>query len=187
MIEDYRGYPNIIVGDCEMSIPIQSIEESLSVSYVSSVVGKSGASFDIVTNDYGVDVSVRRIDKFKGQLIDVGVSFDCQLKATINWAVEPASIVYDMEADAYNKLVYRYKNSALPCLLVLLCLPKDERDWLTISEDELRMKKCCYYQLVNGEFTNNTSSVRIRIPRENIFSPEAVKRLIEKVRLGELV
>ncbi|MDR3599464.1 MAG: hypothetical protein P4L49_03105 [Desulfosporosinus sp.] len=62
-----------------MTIPIQSIEESLSVSYVSSVVGKSGASFDIVTHDYGVDVCVRRVDKFKRKVIDVGVSFDCQL------------------------------------------------------------------------------------------------------------
>lgn len=170
-----------------MSVPIQSIEESLSISYVSSVVGKSGASFDIVSRDFGVDVCVRRIDRFRGQLIDVGVSFDCQLKATKNWSEESVSIVYDMEADAYNKLVYRRKNSTSPCLLVLLCLPQDETEWLHISEEELKLRKCCYYYLVNGEATDNRRSIRIRIPRLNIFSPESVKDLIEKVRLGELV
>ena len=60
----------------------------MSVSYVSAVVAKAGASFDIVSRDYGVDVCVRRIDKFNGMLMDMGVSFDFQLKSTTNWDID---------------------------------------------------------------------------------------------------
>ncbi|KUO52220.1 MAG: hypothetical protein APF76_04050 [Desulfitibacter sp. BRH_c19] len=169
-----------------MTVMIQNIEESLSVSYVSSVVAKSGASFDITSKDYGVDVSVRRVDRFNGKLMDMGVSFDCQLKATTNWAAEEEAIVYDLEVDTYNKLVYRHQNSSIPCLLVLLCLPKEEDDWLNISEEEIILRKCSYYFYLDGAPTKNKNTVRIRIPRTNVFSPDAVIKLIEKVRLGEI-
>lgn len=169
-----------------MAVSIQNIEESLSVSYVSAVVAKAGASFDIVSRDYGVDVCVRRVDKFNGQLMDMGVSFDCQLKATINWTEEGSHIIYDLEADAYNKLIYRHQASTTPCLLVLLCLPKDQEEWLIFSEDEMNLRKCCYYYYVQGEMTNNKRSIRIRIPKCNKLSPEIIGKLIDDVKLGAL-
>lgn len=169
-----------------MAVLIQNIEESLSVSYVSSIVAKSGASLDLTSRDYGVDVSVRRVVRFDGKMMDMGVSFDCQLKATINWLEEDATIVYDLEVDTYNKIIYRHQNSTTPCLLILLCLPGDEAEWLQISEEELKLRKCCYYYYINGEPTNNRRTVRIRIPKANIFSPDAVNQLIERVRLGEI-
>lgn len=116
----------------------------------------------------------------------MGVSFDCQLKATVNWKEEETSIVYDLEADTYNKIIYRHQNSTIPCILVLLCLPTEEAEWLHISEEELKLRKCCYYLYINGEPTNNKETIRIRIPRTNVFSPDAVKELVEKVRLGEI-
>lgn len=167
-----------------MSVKLQNIEESLSVSYVSAIVAKSGASFDIVTRDYGVDVCVRNIDSYDGQLIDMGVAFDCQLKSTINWKLEEDFVVYDIEADTYNKLIYRHKSLACPCILLLLCLPKEESEWLNITEDELKLKKCCYYYYISGIPTGNKETKRIRIPRENVFSPEAVNKLINDVYSG---
>ncbi|KZS43950.1 hypothetical protein AWU65_28145 [Paenibacillus glucanolyticus] len=169
-----------------MAVSVQNIEESLSVSYVSAVVAKAGASFDIVSRDYGVDVCVRRIDKFNGMLMDMGVSFDFQLKSTTNWEVDGSFIVYDIEADAYNKLIYRHNASATPCLLVLLCLPKDSNEWICLSEDELKLRKCGYFFYVRGEMTPNKRSTRIRIPRDNVLTPEAIKKLINEVGSGVL-
>lgn len=167
-----------------MSVTIQSIEESLSVSYVGAVVSKSGASFDIVGRDYGVDVCVRSIDYFEGQYIDMGVLYDCQLKATVNWKLEEDDIVYDIEADTYNKLVYRHTRSTYPCILILLCLPKEKSEWVSITEDELKLKKCCYYYYICGVPTSNKESMRVRIPRSNIFSPEVVMKLVADVQSG---
>lgn len=170
-----------------MSVSIKNIEESLSVSYVSAIVAKSGASFDIVSRDYGVDICVRRVEKFGGNYMDMGVSFDCQLKSSINWDADDKHIIYDLEAKTYNKLVYRHMNSTTPCFLVLLCLPRNEDNWICISENELNLRKCCYFYYIDGEPTMNKSTIRIKIPRKNLFSPDIVNNIINKVLVGEIV
>lgn len=167
-----------------MAVTLQHIEESLSVSYVSAVVGKAGASFDIVTRDYGVDVCVREIDNYNGKAMDMGVVYDCQLKSTINWEIKKDYIVYDLESDTYNKLVYRHSKSSYPCILILFCLPKKKSEWLTITENELILKNCCYYCYIKGNRKGNKKTVRIKIPRSNIFSPSVVNKLIEDVHFG---
>jgi hypothetical protein len=167
-----------------LSIKIQHKEEFLSLSYISAVIAMSGYPIDVTTHDYGVDVSVRRVDSVEGKLMDMGVVFDCQLKATINWSLEESAIVYDLDAETYNKLTYRHQNNIYPCFLMVLCLPKEETDWLHLTEEELNIRKCCYYYYVNGEPTSNTRTVRIRIPREQIFSPETILKLCRDVRSG---
>ena len=79
----------LCLGGKKMSVTLQHIEESLSVSYVS----------DIVTRDYGVGVCVREIDNFKGKVMDMDIVYDCQLKSTMNWEIKKDYIVYDLEAE----------------------------------------------------------------------------------------
>ncbi|MFT6338776.1 MAG: hypothetical protein ACI9QN_002123 [Arcticibacterium sp.] len=169
-----------------MAVPIQSIEESLSVAHVGAIVAISGATFNLVPNDYGVDVSVRNIQSYNGKLMDLGTSFDCQLKSTINWSEKDGYIIYDVDIDTYNKLIFREKNSSIPCLLVVLCLPRDQSQWLTSSKEGLLLKKSCYFYHLKGEFNNNKNQARIKIPIENRLTPKAVQELIAKVKIGEL-
>jgi hypothetical protein len=169
-----------------MAVPIQSIEESLSVAHVGAIVSKAGATFNLVPNDYGVDVSIRNIQSFNGKLMDLGTSFDCQLKSTINWSEKSGHIIYDVEIDTYNKLIYRGRNSSIPCLLVVLCLPRDESQWVTFTEKGLLLQKSCYYFHLKGEFHENKTQARIKIPVDNLLTPEAVQQLIALVKVGEL-
>ncbi|WYD81437.1 MAG: DUF4365 domain-containing protein [Candidatus Electrothrix gigas] len=169
-----------------MTIPIQSIEESMSVSWVSAIVSRAGATYDIVNHDYGVDLTVRRVDSIGGKRMDMGGIFDCQLKATINWGTDDEFVIYDLDADTYNKLLYRKDNSTIPCFLVVMCLPKDNKEWICVSEESLTIKKCCYYFSVSGEPTTNKSTVRVKIPREQLLTPSTIKSLILKVQNGDL-
>lgn len=170
-----------------MAVNIKSIEESLSVSYVGSVVAKTGVLYDIVPKDYGVDVCVRNVDYFDGKMMDTGVAFDIQLKATIKWKLDGENIIYDLEASTYNKLVYRHNQNTYPCILVLLCLPREQEKWLEITEEVLSMRKCCYFVYINGDnYTENSATTRIRIPRSNILTPEAVEKLMTDVKMGVL-
>lgn len=164
-------------------ISTQHIEESLSLSYVNAVVSKTGQVFDVISRDYGVDGSVRKIDSIDGKLIDMGAIFDCQLKASKNWSENETEIIYDIKADAYTRLAVRRKYSTLPCYLILMCLPKDESQWLRITENELILKRSCYYYQVPDQQTQNTSSVRIKIPKINLFDCEALNALL-KYRLS---
>ncbi len=169
-----------------MTVPIQSIEESLSVAHVGAIVSRAGATFNLIPNDYGVDVSVRKIQSFNGKLMDLGTAFDCQLKSTINWQEKNGFIIYDVEIDTYNKLIFRQKNSSIPCLLVILCLPRDKTQWLVMSEEGLLLKKNCYFLHLKGNMSDNKNQTRIKIPVENRLTPESVTKLIEKEKIGEL-
>ena len=169
-----------------MSKPIKNIEESLSVAYSTAVLAHSGYSVDYVDEDYGTDISVRNIKKFNNKYIDIGTIFDCQLKATVNWKIENELVIYDMKAEAFNRLVFRNKNSSIPIILVLLCLPKSQNEWLDITKEELMIKNCCYYYYINSEETSNKEQIRIKIPIKNKFHPNEIKILVEQINSGNL-
>lgn len=170
-----------------MAVPVQSIEELLSISYVTAVAVKAGVTFDLVRRDFGVDLSIRQIKSFGGKLMDMGVLFDCQLKASINWIQEQDNIAYDLDVMSYNKLVWRYQEPSTPCILLLLCLPRDQNQWLNLTEEQLILRKCCYWTRITGPESPNKSSVRIRIPRSQMFTPDVIRRLISKIKRGESI
>lgn len=167
-------------------LPTQTIEELLSVSYVSAIIARSGFAPNYIAKDYGVDLEVRRIGINSNQRIDLGCFLDLQLKASVNWTLDDEHVVYDLDADAYNRLIFRRDNSSIPCALVLCCLPRDEATWLHVCEDELRIKKCCYYHFLDGTETGNSSTKRIRIPRTQLLTPQTLTDLKATLFSGAL-
>lgn len=167
-------------------LPTQTIEELISVSYVSAIIAHSGFAPNAVAKNYGIDLEVRNIGKHRNKRIDLGAFLELQLKASINWIAEDKHVVFDLEVDAFNRLVFRRDNSSMPCALVVCCLPRDEEAWLNVTEEELTIRKCCYYHFIDGAETKNTSSQRIRIPRNQLLTPESLHELKQKLYEGAL-
>ena len=167
-------------------LPVQTIEELISVSYVSAIIARSGYAPNSISEDFGIDLEVRNISSYENKRIDMGAFLSLQLKASVNWSLEDDYVVYDMESDAFNRLVFRRDKSSLPCALVLCCLPKDQSLWMAVCEDELTIKKCCYYYFVEGPESSNSSSKRIRIPRSQLLTPESLLSLKERLFMGEV-
>lgn len=165
-------------------LPVQSIEELLSVAYVSAVVARSGFVPNSVQHDFGVDMSVRRIGAFGNRRIDLGTFLDLQLKASVSWSLTDKHLAFDLEADAYNRLILRRENAATPCALVVCCLPRDDSSWLSVHEDELILKKCCYYHFLSGSQTTNRASQRIHIPRSQVLTPQSLKEIDGAIKAG---
>jgi hypothetical protein len=163
------------------------IEEALSRAYVFAVAGRAGVNISGSVKDYGTDGTFKRVIIFEGNLMENGFPLDFQLKASIDCKIEPNFVVYDMKADAYQKLAYRRNNGSTPQILILLALPPDAEQWMGHSEDALLIRQCCYWYLVDKDFTENTSSVRIRIPRSQQFTTGALEELLTKAESGELV
>lgn len=166
-------------------LPVQTIEELLSVAYVSAVVARSGFVPNSVQHDFGVDLSVRRIGAVGSRRIDLGTFLDLQLKASVSWSLTDEHLAFDLDADAYNRLIIRREQAATPCALVVCCLPRDESTWLDVREDELVLKKCCYYHFLDGTQTKNSSSKRIHIPRSQILTPQSLKDIDSAIKAGE--
>jgi len=118
--------------------------------------------------------------KFAG----TGFLFHCQLKATTTSELRDHNVIYDMKVEAYNKLV-GWEGSS-PCILVLFRLPKNSNEWLSLDEEQLLLKNCCYWEHVTGSHSTNNSRKRLIIPRSQTFTPDTVIELLEKVSKGEL-
>lgn len=169
-----------------MTITQQHREEQLSRAYVHAVVAHAGLIFEPATTDYGVDGAIRVVRNRDGRRIVCGHSLDVQLKATTGWYHDNDEIVYDVEAKTYNDLVDRFNEArGTPMILVLLCLPENESDWLSITIDQLVLRHCCYWCRVGGTRTNNTSTQRIRIPRSHLLDQSTVRNLLDRVQKGE--
>ncbi|MCX6038365.1 MAG: hypothetical protein NTW99_10845, partial [Chloroflexi bacterium] len=55
-------------------------------------------------------------------------------------------------------------------------------EWLVCTENCLELRHCCYWIFLEGDPTPNTSSKRVSIPRNQIFDPNAVTSLLDRLR-----
>ena len=149
-------------------------QECLSLACVHAVTGKAGVNLHVGSrHDYGVDGTFRPVINLNGRRVESGFPVDFQLKSTINWEYKGDFVVYDLEAKTYNDMIGRAEN-AIPLILLLLCLPRNSAIWLAGTETELILRHCCYWMKLSGEPTGNDTKKRIRIPRSNLLTPDAV-------------
>ena len=155
-------------------------EEALSRAYVRAVAGFVG--YVVSETDFDRD----GIDRHIHAGGDFNPAIGLQLKATIGLGdVHPDGCYHynDLPAGNYDRLI---RPSQTPRYLVLLALPRDESEWLTVSVDDLIMRRCAYWVSLFGlPVSDNRRSVTVRIPAENLFTPEALPELLERSRRGE--
>ena len=108
---------------------------------------------------------------------------DVQLKATTTLGpVKDGSLVFPLKAGNYEDL---RKRTMIPKVLVVLDLPKDEEQWLTVEPLRLVLRKCAYWLTLTGfPARDNKETVTVRIPAQNIFDMEAVRELMRRVESG---
>jgi hypothetical protein len=170
-------------------ITTQHIQEDLSRAYVQAVAGMAGllVSINGRSHDYGVDGTFHQVTLLKSRRVESGFNLDFQCKASIDWTRESTEVVYDLESQTYNDLIFRSrKTGATPLILILLCLPADQSVWLHFDETRMLLKECSYWHQLTGQETDNKNSRRIRIPRTQMLDPKALGELLERVEQGSL-
>jgi len=159
-------------------IPRSHRQEFLSRAYVRAVAAQAEVTCGDFGQDYGIDMYLRGIERDDHRYLDSGPQIDLQLKSTTTAEVRDQDILYDLDVRAYNLL--RKTPVQRPCLLVLLVLPEDESLWFAQSAEELVMRRCAYWHSLQGAApTTNETTVRISIPRTQVFSPEAVRAMMK--------
>lgn len=170
-----------------MSLTTQHIEEALCRAYVEAVAGRAGVTISFPLHDYGEDISFKSIKVSNGRHRTSRTQLLAQLKASKNCIFTKEAVGYDLEAKAYNDLVYKTEDGlGSPFILIVLCLPKNPAEWLEVSEEQLLLRKCCYWHHLVGEPTNNVGTKRIFIPRSQLFTPDALKDLLEQAKKGAI-
>lgn len=156
-------------------------QEALCRAYVQAVAALAGAGSSKPEPDYGIDLLLREIAIVDGQHQDTSIQIDLQLRATTRASMIESTLVYDLDVNTYNKL--RIVSAGSPRILIVLVLPEAEGEWLSQSPDQLAIRHCAYWLSLEGAPLSMASrSVRVKIPMENVFSPESVRTLMQRAR-----
>lgn len=159
-------------------------QEGLCRAYVQAVAAFCGMSVSAPSPDYGIDLTLNDIVTVGGQWIESGYKLDVQAKSTTLAGLDSGHVRYDLEMGSYNTL--RYAEAPSPRILVVLVLPAKEEEWLSLTEDELRLRRCAYWMSLKGRrAVANRRSIRLKVPRTQVFSEEALLTLVKRIKVGE--
>ena len=161
------------------------IKEEINLAYVAAIAAAKGFAIEPtrIDND-SVDATIC-CDGYlvPGESILRSPEIKLQLKATLNANIINNHIHFALPIKNYNDLKAR---SATPRLLVVLCLPEQKDEWVTHSSEELILKKCAYYLNLYGfPESENETTVTVKIPLANVFSPDTLHDLMLKTSKEE--
>ena len=169
-----------------MGITENHVMEILSRAYVQAIAAYARLNLEWrMELDYGVDGTFRPVTSFRKSRVEAGFPLDFQLKSTTNWEADSSHVTYKMDVAAYNKIVDREMRRAMPQILILLCLPESSSEWLEINEEQLLLRKCCYWHRLRGDLTDNKKSVNVYIPRTQLLNSTTLIDLLKKVERAE--
>ena len=160
------------------------IKEEINLAYVLAIAAQNAFSTDFPRVDAdSVDATIQYNGLLKADSTLYSPEIKLQLKATSNAHIVDSNIHFPLPIKNYNDL---RANSGTPRLLVILCLPELETDWLVHSSSQLILKKCAYYLNLKGmpQKTNSTT-VTVHVPLSNVFSPDSLYELMIKASNGE--
>lgn len=164
-----------------MDINIQ--KEEFSYAYIYAVASAAGYSFQKSsrpTDMGGVDISISGTTSneylYEPQL-------DLQVKSTSLDILTEEFIRYPIKLKNYNEL--RKERTVAPRILVMVLIPGNIEEWIYQSETELCMRRCAYWISLRGQpQTQNTESVTVYLPRQQLFTVEALKTLMQQIEAG---
>ncbi|MBU4077887.1 MAG: DUF4365 domain-containing protein [Euryarchaeota archaeon] len=168
-----------------MSLPREHSQENLSIAYISAVAAKAGFMC-FRPQDYGTDIEVGIVEQIGNNRIDTGYRLCIQAKASHNFTTSDPDncIVYDLDVKNYNSLIM--ENRGIPAILVLYCMPSNDDDWLSVHDNCTTLKYCGYWMSLRGKpESTNSSTQRIKIPKEQMFTDLTLTSIMERIKNGE--
>ena len=127
----------------------------------------------------GVDLSIQAGGAMRPAL-------DLQLKATINLG-DPREGVFQFPLRIRNYDLLRIPTQT-PRLLVVLDLPRNQGQWMTVTRNELILRHRAYWTSLSGlEETQNAESISVSIPEQNLFDATSLHTLMEQSRSGRVL
>ncbi len=146
-------------------------KEEFSRAYLQAVAVMADAeSIPPKVDRDSIDVILKRVGGRREQI-------EVQLKCTADAVPEEGDLSFDLPVKNYNDLRL---DCIIPSVLIVVYVPADVENWLAVSEQELTLRKCGWWISLKGmPETENSSTVRITLPRENLLTPEALKTLFD--------
>jgi hypothetical protein len=171
-----------------MSLTREHRQEDLSFAYISAVAAKAGYNcYRMGGHDYGIDLEIGDVAQIGKRRVDVGHRLHIQAKASHNFinSDDDNCILYDLKINTYNTLILEERGN--PAILVLYCMPSDEDSWLSVYEKYTTLRHCGYWVSLRGlPASTNEETLRIKIPKEQMFTDLSLKSIMDRIEGGGL-
>jgi len=149
-------------------------KEALSAAYVRFVAALAGVS---VARPEVDDDSMDLILLASGEMSEASPALGLQLKATSDPSViKEGRIAFPLGRKNYDDL---RRLTRWPRILVVLVLPEEPGEWVEQSEEQLVARRCAYWVSLRGLPNRDQQSITVDLPRQNLFTPAAVRSLLE--------
>jgi hypothetical protein len=134
----------------------------------------SGASMDGV----GVDLTVCQLPPSRRRARELHIQVKCS-----SGDLEAEAVVVDLPIKNYDEL--REEGAQVPLVLVVVIVPEEPEEWIHQTEEQLVARRCAWWvSLVGQPARANRTEVRVRVPRTQIFTPDALRAIMERVAAG---
>ncbi|OUL23057.1 hypothetical protein BV378_24595 [Nostoc sp. RF31YmG] len=166
---------------------ITTQKEEFGYAYINAVASAAGYSFQIAPRPLdlvGVDVTITGLATPGSRR---RTRLDLQVKCTSQKLLDNDFVRFPLDIKNYDELRNDNPDDD-PLLLVVVLVPDSKEDWLQQSETELCLKRCAYWVSIRGQpQTENQTTVTVYLPRQNIFSVEALIALMQRIANGETI
>lgn len=166
---------------------INTQKEEFSYAYVYAVTSAAGYSFQRATTAFdqvGVDATITAVPTTPN--VRRRPRLDIQVKCTSRNVIADEEIRYPLAVKNYEEL--RYELHLVPLILVVVVVPENIDEWLHQSSEELCLKYCAYWISLRGEpATQNQQTVTVYLPRQNVFTVDALMSLMQRIETGEII
>ena len=161
-------------------LTIADQEEALSRVYAHAVAARAG--YTTATTDFDRDGVDLRIQAGGG----MRPALEIQLKATTRLGQPRDGYMrFPLKRRNYDLLI---EQTQTPRLLVVLALPGDEQDWVTVTAESLVLRRCAYWVNLTGQAeTDNATSITVSIPATNRFDIDGLRSLMDQSREGKIL
>ena len=149
------------------------------MAYAHAVAARAGYATAVYDLDRdGIDLRIQAGGAMRPAL-------DLQLKATINLGdPKDGAFRFSLPSRNHNLLCIPTQT---PRLLVVLDLPRDERQWITVASSELTIRHRAYWANLSGrDETQNVGSITVPIPIQNVFNIPNLQALMAQSRTGRI-
>ncbi len=164
--------------DALLTVPDQ--KEGLSLVYVKALATRAGYTTSTSTPDRdSVDLRIQAGGLNRPAL-------DLQLKATAGLGERREGFLsFRLGIKNYDDLRVATQT---PRVLVVFELPRDASHWMTVTPEQLVLRRCAYWLSLQQEHDEVTGqeTVTVRIPERNLFDVETLRMLMERSRRGEI-
>jgi Domain of unknown function (DUF4365) len=158
---------------------VNNLQCEFSIAYVRAVASAAGFWMQEASRAFDAD-GIDLMLMARGEMgLTRSPKLEVQLKS-FRGSVAEDPFPYDLAVKNYDEL--RDGDGQLPRILVLVVIPQGMEDWVSHDEDQLLLRRCGYWLSLRGQpATENTSTIRVKFPRSQVFDVVNLQGIMERV------